>query len=74
MLVLPFPSSTAFIPDQDQGLKSYYVSKIEELQIKIRDKTQNFERLKAQRNELNNKVCFFPSNLMSYSIYKIRFD
>jgi 26S proteasome regulatory subunit T6 len=35
---------------------SYYISKIEELQIKIRDKTQNFERLKAQRNELNNKV------------------
>lgn len=42
---------------------SYYVSKIEELQIKIRDKTQNFERLKAQRNELNNKVRLMREEL-----------
>mmetsp|Transcript_68469 Transcript_68469/g.142756 ORF Transcript_68469/g.142756 Transcript_68469/m.142756 type:complete len:405 (+) Transcript_68469:49-1263(+) len=47
----------------DQGLKSYYISKIEELQIKIRDKTQNFERLKAQRNELNNKVRLMREEL-----------
>mmetsp|Transcript_112637 Transcript_112637/g.220792 ORF Transcript_112637/g.220792 Transcript_112637/m.220792 type:complete len:407 (-) Transcript_112637:92-1312(-) len=47
----------------DQGLKSYYVSKVEELQIKIRDKTQNFERLKAQRNELNNKVRLMREEL-----------
>jgi hypothetical protein len=43
---------------------SYYISKIEELQIKIRDKTQNFERLKAQRNELNNKVKLMREELM----------
>jgi len=42
---------------------SYYLSKIEELQIKIRDKTQNFERLKAQRNELNNKVKLMREEL-----------
>ena len=42
---------------------SYYISKIEELQIKIRDKTQNFERLKAQRNELNNKVRLMREEL-----------
>lgn len=42
---------------------SYYISKIEELQIKIRDKTQNFERLKAQRNELNNKVKLMREEL-----------
>lgn len=39
------------------------MSKIEELQIKIRDKTQNFERLKAQRNELNNKVRLMREEL-----------
>ncbi len=43
---------------------SYYISKIEELQIKIRDKTQNFERLKAQRNELNNKVKTIREELL----------
>lgn len=43
---------------------SYYISKIEELQIKIRDKTQNFERLKAQRNELNNRVKLMREELM----------
>lgn len=51
------------LKSNDQGLKSYYVSKIEELQIKIRDKTQNFERLKAQRNELNNKVRLMREEL-----------
>jgi 26S proteasome regulatory subunit T6 len=40
------------------------VSKIEELQIKIRSKNQNFERLKAQRNELNNKVRLMREELM----------
>lgn len=43
--------------------RSYYVSKIEELQIRIRDKLQNFERLKAQRNELNNKVKLIREEL-----------
>lgn len=35
---------------------SYYVGKIEELEITLREKAQNLERLKAQRNELNGKV------------------
>jgi len=51
------------LKSNDQGLKSYYISKVEELQIKIRDKTQNFERLKAQRNELNNKVRLMREEL-----------
>lgn len=42
---------------------SYYIRKIEEYQIKIRDKTQNLERLKAQRNELNNKVRLLREEL-----------
>ena len=46
-------------------MHSYYISKIEELQIRIRDKTQNFERLKAQRNELNNKVKMIREELTS---------
>jgi 26S proteasome regulatory subunit T6 len=37
-----------------EGIKSYYISKIEELEQKIRDKKQNLSRLEAQRNEMNN--------------------
>jgi 26S proteasome regulatory subunit T6 len=38
-----------------EGLKSYYISKIEELQLTVNEKTQNLRRLQAQRNELNAK-------------------
>lgn len=48
---------------KEPGLKNYYVSKIEELQIKINEKTLNFERLKAQRNELNAKVRLMREEL-----------
>lgn len=44
-----------------EGLKPYYKGKIEELEILVREKTQNLRRLEAQRNELNTKgmpVCF----------------
>jgi 26S proteasome regulatory subunit T6 len=39
------------------------VSKIEEAQMKIREKTQNLERLTAQRNELNTKVRLMREEL-----------
>mmetsp|Transcript_26251 Transcript_26251/g.26499 ORF Transcript_26251/g.26499 Transcript_26251/m.26499 type:complete len:403 (+) Transcript_26251:171-1379(+) len=48
---------------QDVGLRRFYIGKIEELQILIRDKTQNLERLKAQRNELNTKVRLMREEL-----------
>lgn len=35
---------------------SYYIRKIEEANLRIRAKTTNLERLKAQRNEVNAKV------------------
>ena len=37
------------------GLKKYYKTKIEELEILTRDKQHNLRRLEAQRNELNTK-------------------
>jgi hypothetical protein len=41
-----------------QGIKSYYNSKIDELEIDYVDKTQDLRRLEAQRNELNAKgIC-----------------
>ena len=63
MLVAPNRSILSDNEERDQGLKNYYVGKIEELQIKIRDKTSNFERLKAQRNELNSKVRLMREEL-----------
>lgn len=41
--------------DLKDGLKSYYLTKIEELQLTVTEKTQNLRRLQAQRNELNAK-------------------
>lgn len=37
------------------GLHQYYITKIEELQLIVNEKTQNLRRLQAQRNELNAK-------------------
>lgn len=34
---------------------AYYQSKLDELELIIRDKTQNLRRLEAQRNALNTK-------------------
>jgi len=41
---------------QAQGIQAYYRSKIQEMEVLVRDKAQNFRRLEAQRNELNTKV------------------
>ena len=53
-----------------EGLKQYYVNKVEELQLTLSEKNQNLRRLQAQRNELNAKVSshffllnFFPLHL-----------
>lgn len=47
--------------DSKDGLKSYYVTKIEELQLVVTEKTQNLRRLQAQRNELNAKGRFMAN-------------
>ncbi len=40
---------------KNKGIKEYYVSKIDEKQIILRDKIDNIRRLQAQRNELNSR-------------------
>lgn len=54
MLDIASPASC----EQGDGLKSYYVTKIEELQLVVAEKTQNLRRLQAQRNELNAKGMY----------------
>lgn len=41
---------------QDIGIRSYYMSKLEELNLIVRERSANLLRLKAQRNEFNGKV------------------
>ena len=40
----------------DDSVKEFYKSKIQELEIKIKEKQLNFMRLQAMRNELNDSV------------------
>lgn len=42
----------------EQSLKRYFKTKIEEAQHKLQEKQQNVRRLQAQRNELNSKVSY----------------
>ena len=37
------------------GISDYYQGKIDQLEITVREKTENLRRLQAQRNELNSK-------------------
>lgn len=57
------PTATTVSPGKDLGVHSYYQGKIDELELLVRDRTQNLERLKAQRNELNAKVRLLREEL-----------
>jgi len=48
-------TATANGTSKTDGIKQYYIAKIEELQLINTSKTQNLRRLEAQRNELNAK-------------------
>ncbi|EGC36188.1 26S proteasome subunit ATPase 5 [Dictyostelium purpureum] len=49
--------------DETKGIKSYYCSKIEDLEIRVNEKAQDLRRLEAQRNELNNRVRMLKEEL-----------
>ncbi|KAI9145782.1 26S protease regulatory subunit 8 [Paraphysoderma sedebokerense] len=46
-----------------EGIKNYYVAKIEQYEQTINEKTQNLRRLEAQRNSLNAKVRMLREEL-----------
>ncbi|KAI9500223.1 26S proteasome regulatory subunit 8 [Coemansia sp. RSA 1358] len=46
-----------------QGIREYYLHKIQEAEQKIVDKTQNLRRLEAQRNTLNARVRLLKDEL-----------
>ncbi|KAL3913256.1 MAG: hypothetical protein SGPRY_008046, partial [Prymnesium sp.] len=45
------------------GFSGYYASKIEELEVVVRERSMNLRRLEAQRNELNSKVRLLREEL-----------
>lgn len=51
------------LPEEAVGLKNYYLSKLEQFQIAVTEKQQDFRRLQAQRNELNAKVRMLNEEL-----------
>jgi 26S proteasome regulatory subunit T6 len=42
-----------------EELRAYFKSKIEEFELRVKDKTHNLRRLEAQRNELNTQGTDF---------------
>ena len=40
---------------ESHGVESYYQQKLDEIDLSIRERTENLQRLRAQRNELNSK-------------------
>ncbi|KAH3901775.1 probable 26S protease regulatory subunit 8 homolog [Saccharomycodes ludwigii] len=50
-------------PANSVGIKPYFLTKQQELEIQIRLKKQNLQRLEATRNELNDKVKFIKDEL-----------
>jgi 26S proteasome regulatory subunit T6 len=46
---------------QGEGLRQYYLQHIHELQLQVRQKTHNLNRLEAQRNELNSRGILDPN-------------
>merc|ERR1712038_2182975 len=53
----------ASIAQPSEGLRQYYITKIEDLMLTVSEKNQNLRRLQAQRNELNAKVRMLREEL-----------
>jgi hypothetical protein len=54
-----------------EGLRQYFITKIEELELIVAEKSQNLRRLQAQRNELNAKgnKCVCSASVLSFVVY-----
>ena len=57
------PLSSSGPVGDPEGLRQYFVQKIEELNLINAEKQQNLRRLQAQRNELNAKVRLLREEL-----------
>lgn len=48
-------SAKTTMAKQGEGLRQYYLQHIHDLQLQVRQKSHNLNRLEAQRNELNSR-------------------
>jgi 26S proteasome regulatory subunit T6 len=55
--------STTTTRSSHEGIRQYYVAKIDEKEIILRDRIDNLRRLQAQRNELNSRVRLLKEEL-----------
>ncbi|CAF3961123.1 unnamed protein product, partial [Rotaria sp. Silwood1] len=60
---IPTSNVTIVSSDTHEGIKQYYIQKIEELQLNIAEKSKNLCCLQAKRNELNAKVRMLREEL-----------
>ena len=63
-------SKMALAAAPPQPVQSYYQSKVDELELVVREKAQNLARLTAQRNELNGRVRLLREEL--YALQEVR--
>ena len=49
------PAGSAAGGPSSHGVESYYTQRLDELDLQNRERTENLQRLRAQRNELNTK-------------------
>ncbi|GMQ03203.1 hypothetical protein CsSME_00049089 [Camellia sinensis var. sinensis] len=56
-------SSKTASSKQGEGLRQYYLQHIHDLQLQVRQKSHNLNRLEAQRNDLNSKVRMLKEEL-----------
>jgi 26S proteasome regulatory subunit T6 len=57
-------AAVAQAPKPVEGVKSYYKTKVDQLDLVVRKKEENLRRLEAQRNELNAKVRALKEELV----------
>lgn len=68
----PEEHCSAKLTKQGEGLRQYYTQHIHELQLLLRQKTHNLNRLEAQRNELNSRGSLtFNSSPLFHSLVPI---
>lgn len=63
-------SGKAASSKQGDGLRQYYLQHIHDLQLQVRQKTHNLNRLEAQRNDLNSRG--FPSRNPNFDAMILR--